>query len=415
MVQNSSITSYDDKNTTCHWICKNTNFSGLSFHTVGREAIISSNNTYLLNINEMPLCQEETAENYNCNVTCNSFENNHYLYTSIIFWGFVFLMSIGNIGFNICMCITDAICFEVLGKSEKMKYGRQRVWGGIGFGLAGFLTGYTVDKWSQGKIYKNYTPAFILVIVFTCIDLICCKKLKLPPISSSTNIFTDVCALLKSKSVVIFLGFAVIVGSLDAYSIFFLLWFEEDLAMKTGYMGEIKLIEGFTLAAQAFGSLIIFIPLSGKILNKLGYGYTFTLSLVFYALRLGLISVVPIPWWIVFIEFLMMGPTFGLSYTVTVTYANAISPSGISVSVQGIMSALREGFGFAIGNLMGGILLKKFGGALTLQIFSIFAAFSALMFLLLYITYLKHKIPDTRNNIEWRTPEDAREHCVAAE
>lgn len=54
-------------------------------------------------------------KNYNCNVTCDNFEDN-CIYTSVTFWGFVLLMSLGNIGFNVSNCISDAICFDVLGK-----------------------------------------------------------------------------------------------------------------------------------------------------------------------------------------------------------------------------------------------------------------------------------------------------------
>jgi len=64
------------------------------------------------------------------------------------------------------------------GEGGQMGYGRQRVWGTIGFGIAAFLAGYMIDLWSDGEIYKSYTPAFILVFTFTCIDLICCKKLE---------------------------------------------------------------------------------------------------------------------------------------------------------------------------------------------------------------------------------------------
>jgi len=59
-----------------------------------------------------------------------------------------------------------------------MGYGRQRVWGSIGFGVTAVLAGHTVDLWSQGEIYKTYTPAFLFVLAFTCIDLICCTKLE---------------------------------------------------------------------------------------------------------------------------------------------------------------------------------------------------------------------------------------------
>lgn len=68
--------------------------------------------------------------------------------------------------------------FVCSGEGGQMGYGRQRVWGTIGFGIAAFLAGYTVDLWSQGGIYKTYTPAFLLVLAFTSIDLICCQKLE---------------------------------------------------------------------------------------------------------------------------------------------------------------------------------------------------------------------------------------------
>lgn len=104
--------------------------------------------------------------------------------------------------------------------------------------------------------------------------------------------------------------------------------------------------------------------------------------------------------------------------------------------------------GFAVGSLIGGLLYKKVGGAITLRIFSILAALSALMYLILHVSYLKYKTPgkklsnfemcvyvakfleewknyarmenllfvaDTRNNVEWRKPEDAQKQCVVAE
>lgn len=91
------------------------NFSTrVSFHAVEGEVLISPNTTCLLNVNETSSCQEGITNN--CNVTCDNFEDNHCLYTSITFWGFILLMSLGNIGFNVSNCISDAICFDILGK-----------------------------------------------------------------------------------------------------------------------------------------------------------------------------------------------------------------------------------------------------------------------------------------------------------
>ncbi|EZA54591.1 Major facilitator superfamily domain-containing protein 6-B [Ooceraea biroi] len=345
--------SNSTKATTCHWTCQNNFSTQLSFYPAEKVADISPNSTCLLNINNASYCQE----NIYCDiVTCDAFEdNNHYLYTSVTFWGFVLLMSLGNIGFNVSNCISDAICFD------------------------------------------------------------------LPLMSSSRTILKDVYALLKLKPIIIFLCFATLAGIFDSFMIYFLFWYLEDLAAATGYMSEIKLIEGLTVAAETLGGEIIFFSLSGKILKKFGYGYTFTFCFVCYALRLALISLAPTPWWVLPIEFLMQGPTYALCYTTIVAYASAVSPPGTSATVQGIVAGMDDGFGkfflrrFAVGSLIGGILYKKLGGALTLRILSVLAAFSALMYFILHTLYLKHVTPDTRSNVEWRKPDDAQKHCATAE
>lgn len=67
-------------------------------------------------------------------------------------------------------------------------------------------------------------------------------------------------------------------------------------------------------------------------MQKLGYGYTFILCFVCYAIRFGLISVAPTPWWIILIDFLTLGPSFALSHTTLVAFANAVSLSATYVS-----------------------------------------------------------------------------------
>lgn len=50
-------------------------------------------------------------------------------YNSSTFWMFVVLMSLGTINFNVGNCVSDAICFDVLGENGEMRYGYQRVFG----------------------------------------------------------------------------------------------------------------------------------------------------------------------------------------------------------------------------------------------------------------------------------------------
>ncbi|KOC59868.1 Major facilitator superfamily domain-containing protein 6-B, partial [Habropoda laboriosa] len=252
------------KNTMCHWSCTNKNFSmSIQFQAINEKVNFSSNSTCIIDKNATLYCTHSS----NCNVTCDNFENKHCLYTSVTFWGFVFLMSLGNIGFNVGNSISDAICFDIL----------------------------------------------------------------------------------------------------------------------------------------------------GKILKKLGFGYTFTFCFVCYALRLGLISLASTPWWVIPIELFMQGPTYALCYTTIVAYASKVAPPGTSATVQGIVAGMDDGFGFAIGSLIGGILYKLFGGVTTLRIFSSIAIVTAFLYFILYVLYLKDRTPGTKNNVDWKTPEEAQKQCTVAD
>lgn len=49
------------------------------------------------------------------------------------------------------------------------------------------------------------------------------------------------------------------------FNIIYSIRYLEDLAMATGHMREIKLIEGLTVAAETLGGEIIFFSLSGNV------------------------------------------------------------------------------------------------------------------------------------------------------
>ncbi|XP_011312345.1 major facilitator superfamily domain-containing protein 6 [Fopius arisanus] len=369
------------------------------------------------------ICLSTPGCSINCPIRHDDMEiDSSCLLRSSSFWIFVLLFSLGSIGFNVTNSISDAICFDVLGAGGHMGYGRQRVWGTIGFGIAALIAGGAIDLVSKGHVVKSYTPAFLLVIIFTIIDAICCKKLELPIITGSKNIVKDVLKLLRTKVIAIFLVFATIAGILDSFVIYFLFWYLEDLAIQTNHMEQIKLIEGLIVAAETLGGEVVFFSLSGKILKKFGYGISMTFCFVCYGLRLGLISLVPNPWWVIPIELLMQGPTYALCYTIIVGFASVVAPPGTSATVQGIIAGMDDGLGFALGSLLGGIMYKKMGGPATLQSFSALAGITAVAYFIIYTTILREEMPKTkrqdengetnsRQNVEWKSPEAAAEEC----
>lgn len=121
-------------------------------------------------------------------------------------------------------------------------YGKQRVWGTIGFGTTALVAGYIVNIFSDVSI--TYAPAFAVMLFFSICDLFACIKLKvrlafhtaqkisdrvtglqLPVIESPENIFKDLKKLVNNRVVITFLVFAVLAGILDSFIIYFLFWY----------------------------------------------------------------------------------------------------------------------------------------------------------------------------------------------
>ncbi|XP_050312924.1 major facilitator superfamily domain-containing protein 6 [Anthonomus grandis grandis] len=347
--------------------------------------------------------------NRSCPVKCmENLDADSALYHSIAFWSFLILMSVGTIAFNVANSISDAICFDVIG--EEYDYGKQRVWGTIGFGVTALISGYIVDIFSDQSI--SYVPAIAVMVVFSVIDLLCCFKLKLPIIEAPKNLFKDIGRLLNNRHVITFIGYAVLVGVLDGFIIYFLFWYVEDLALSTD-VKNIKLIEGLIVAAETLGGEVIFFSISGKILQRFGHVHCFSICFINYGLRLGLISLAPSPWWILPIEFVFQGPTYALTYTTVVAYANELAPPGATATMQGIAAGMDDGVGYAFGSILGGILYKYIGGKYAFQAFSCLAILCSVTHLILHKTCLKrYEAPvslDWKDEVEYKSPKEAVE------
>ncbi|XP_064548988.1 major facilitator superfamily domain-containing protein 6 [Drosophila montana] len=308
----------------------------------------------------------------NTSVDCQVEHIASCIYGSGTFWLFVCLLFVGTIGFNVTNSISDACCFDMLGEEEQSKYGAQRVWGTIGFGATALLAGVVVNLWTSDAI-KSFTPALIIMGVFSVLDLFSVSKLKMPKLGGSESIWKDVWDLVRQPPIVTFLFFATMAGIIDSFIIYFMFWHVEEVAAETGYMADIKLIEGLVVAAECLAGEVPFFFYSGKIIKKLGYVHCMSMCFFFYALRLSLISWIPNPWYLVGVELFFQGITYALCYTCIVAYASAVAPPGTSATVQGLMAGMDDGLGFSIGSLIGGIMFKRLGGRESFKYFAIAA------------------------------------------
>lgn len=318
---------------------------------------------------------------------------------------FVILTYFGTIGFNVGNSISDAICFDVLGDDNQSKYGKQRVWGSISYGITSLLSGYAVDNHSN-----DFTPAILIMLAFATVDLVIIKNLKLPKLSSPESLTKDIIKLVRNPRIALFLTFATIVGIFDSFIFYYIFWHLEEVAEQTGMKDHIKLIEGVVVAVQCIFGEVLFFIISGKIIKKLGYIHTMSFCLFCYSLRMILISFITNPWHLVATEFFMQGSTYALCYTAIVAYASVITPPGASASVQGfttkfiiyfssmfneislifnqgLVAGMDDGLGFAIGSLFGGLLYQKVGGRTSFQVFSLIALIACFTHIFLRSTH----------------------------
>lgn len=118
-----------------------------------------------------------------------------FLWASIVSW----------VGMAVVVSIADAICFDLLGLyyavaleqvtltsnylsllhvtctlgyERRKDYGKQKMWGSIGFGIFGISAGYLVDVFSEGQSEKNYNCIFYIMLIMMIFDFIVSMTLK---------------------------------------------------------------------------------------------------------------------------------------------------------------------------------------------------------------------------------------------
>ncbi|XP_073955379.1 sugar baby transporter [Choristoneura fumiferana] len=295
------------------------------------------------------------------------------------FWLFFLLMIISWVGMAVVVTFADAICFNILG-AKVSQYGKQRLWGSVGWGIFSLLTGALIDAFSDGE-YKNYAVAFVLMFVFMMGDVIVSCFVKIESTKMSVSILADVGTLLTSLPTVIFFLWTIAVGLCTGLLWQFLFWHLEDI-MKLNCNGSdyIKTLQGLVSAIQTFCGEIPFMFVSGYILKRLGHVNMMSLVLFAFGVRFILYSLLTNPWWVLPIE-MFQGITFGMFYPTMASYAKVVSPPGTETTVQGLTGAIFEGIGTSLGSFIGGRLYETYGGWNTFQWFGI----SSLIFCVIHV------------------------------
>ncbi|KAG8179144.1 hypothetical protein JTE90_015334 [Oedothorax gibbosus] len=252
--------------------------------------------------------------------------------------------------------LSDAACFNTLGSKPQL-YGRQRMWGTIGWGTFALLVGYLNQVLTGTSNTYNYSAGFYMLVALFLIDMLVIPKLQLRKVQVSKNICKDVGRLVVEPKVVLFIVQVFCVGVFIGMGRSYLFWYLRTLDAN-------QLLLGCTSAVQCFLGELPFFFFAGFIIAKLGHVNTFTMSFVAHGIKFLSYYFLKNPWWCLPIE-ILQGSCFGSFYSAMASYAKVISPEGTEATVQGLASGTFEGLGVATGSLLGGYGFRNFGGRTT--------------------------------------------------
>ena len=280
------------------------------------------------------------------------------------------------------------ICFTT--GDQKDFYGKQRLWGAIGWGISSFVVGSvisTVQEKSECNVpsHVNYLPcfyAFAVLMTFAFIPALffCFEDRNLP-----TENLTEKLRTLMNFDSIVFLLLIQQFGNSWGLIQTFLLWHLQDLG---GTQFLFSVIAGVQCVSE-----VVSYHIAGYAISKFGYYRVLYLGLLFSSVRFILYAVIKNPWLVVPIE-IFHGVSTTLIWALAVSYIGL--NSGVATTMQGILSGIHWGLGLGGGAIFGGIVVNAVGSKYTFLGYGVVSFLNLLGFIL--TRYLKWCVKPTEES-----------------
>jgi len=272
------------------------------------------------------------------------------------------------------MPLIDNTVLDLLG-DRKNEYGKQRLWGAIGWGALAPLAGWVVEQFGLAWSFYGY-----LVLMFGC--LLVSWPLSIPPTKLGGAFWRSLRLLLNHKPWLLFLSVVFIAGVNLAIT-------HTYLFLYLNVLGASKTLMGISLTFATFSEVVVFF-FAGQLLNRLGIRRLLLLALLAGALRSLAFSVIQVPWPVLIVQ-LLHGPSFAMMWAAGVAYADRMAPQGMGATAQGLLTSVNFGLGAIVGALAGGFLYEHVGPWLMYR----WAGFGVLAGLLLFAWVARKPIRPT--------------------
>lgn len=310
-----------------------------------------------------------------------------------VFLVLLFLTVVGEFFSAPAITLADSATLGLLGENKEL-YGRQRMWGSLGWGAAMFLLGFVIDSIKGVEvcgeiISQNYTVGFYFFFVFMVCALTVATRFSFPNKETSelsdsqqqkgTGLYRILFSFRYGTFFVVtfFLGFGV--GLIFT----FLFWHLEDLGGPPTLFGIASLIDHISEIACYFNV--------GRLICFVGHIRVLYIGLFGNFLRFIYISFLENPWLVLPLE-ILQGVTHAAVWAACTSYVGRIAPPGYATSAQGILQGLHHGLGRGCGAILGGVLIHEFGTNVTFRLYGV----ASLVVLVLFAILQKILGPDER-------------------
>lgn len=242
--------------------------------------------------------------------------------------------------------LADTATLAMLGDAQE-RYGRQRVWGAVGWILSSLIFGVLFQRLGMSVLFLSY----VLLGPLTAIVALAMPRATLPQIDLRDSVRT----LMRDSRWAVFLTCVLLIGCANAVIQGFLTLYLQDLGAGGDQIG----------LAIALGSVtelpvMVFAPL---VLRRWGARPLMIGSGLLFALRAVAYVFAPSFGWALLAQ-LLHGPCFAALWTGGVDEAQRLAPPGLETTAQSLFGTMLFGIAAALATAVGGRVYRDFGSAL---------------------------------------------------
>ncbi|MCE5257880.1 MAG: MFS transporter [Chloroflexi bacterium] len=270
------------------------------------------------------------------------------------------------------VALADSSVLKLLG-AHKERYGSQRLWGAIGWGLAAPLVGELTEHLGMQYAFNTYA-------MLSVGSLICALLLPTGQPSERTAIFHGIKHLFRQSTWIVFLVTMFLAGMGAAVNSNYLFLRMED-------QGASRSLMGIALTVSSVSEIIVF-TFVGRALQRWGAYRLLLAALAASSIRLFLYSIVQSPILVLPVQ-LFHGLAFSLLWSAGVSFADSLAPSGLSATAQAVFGAVEAGLATACGSLLAGLVYDSAGSTAAFRLASLLVAVGFVIFLVFSVTVRK--------------------------